>query len=374
MKILITCYASHGGSGTLATELGLRLAKRGHQIHFVSTEVPYRLIGSWKKNIFFHEVETMEYPLFVTQPTDLALANKIAQVAEQYKIDLIHGHYAIPHFPAMYLAKKMLADRGISVKTISTFHGTDVYLIGEDPTLRDIVKFSAEHSNVCTTVSKSLATDAKEIYGLKKMPKIIYNFVTITPEKRGNKELREIFAPKGERIITHMSNFREIKRIPDVVRVFANVNKKIPSRLILIGDGPERNTAYKIAKQLNVLTKIHFLGLQTNIAKLLSISDLFILPSEKESFGLSALEAMASGVPVIATNTCGLPEVIEDGKCGYLSPIGDIKKMTDDTIELLTNHVKYKKFSDRCKTIAESKFDVKKIIDQYEKLYSSLIG
>jgi len=358
----------------LATELGLRLAKRGHQIHFVSTEVPYRLIGSWKKNIFFHEVETMEYPLFVTQPTDLALANKIAQVAEQYKIDLIHGHYAIPHFPAMYLAKKMLADRGISVKTISTFHGTDVYLIGEDPTLRDIVKFSAEHSNVCTTVSKSLATDAKEIYGLKKMPKIIYNFVTITPEKRGNKELREIFAPKGERIITHMSNFREIKRIPDVVRVFANVNKKIPSRLILIGDGPERNTAYKIAKQLNVLTKIHFLGLQTNIAKLLSISDLFILPSEKESFGLSALEAMASGVPVIATNTCGLPEVIEDGKCGYLSPIGDIKKMTDDTIELLTNHVKYKKFSDRCKTIAESKFDVKKIIDQYEKLYSSLIG
>jgi len=373
MKIAIVCYASHGGSGTLATELGLRLVRRGHQIHFISADIPYRLIGPWKKNIFYHEVETLDYPLFVGEPFDLALANKLAEVTEQFKIDIIHVHYAIPHFPAIYLAKQMLKKKGINVKTVSTFHGTDVYIVGEDPTLKDVVRFSAEESDVVTAVSDSLANDAKEIYQLSKKPTVIYNFVTITPEKRNSKELREIFAPKNEKILTHMSNFRQIKRVPDVIKIFSSVDKKIPSRLILIGDGPERNTAYKLAKQLDVLTKIHFLGLQTNIAKLLSISDIFLLPSEKESFGLSALEAMASGVPVVASDTCGVPEVVEDGKTGFLSPVGDLKKMTEDTIKLLSDTELYKNFSEAGKKIAFEKFDDQKIISQYENLYLSLL-
>lgn len=374
MKIAIVCYASHGGSGTLATELGLRLAKRGHQIHYISADVPYRLIGPWKRNIFYHEVDTINYPLFVTEPFDLALANKIAEVVEQYKIDVVHGHYAVPHFPAIYLAKKMLKKKGIDVKTVNTFHGTDVYVVGEDPTLRDIVKFTTEESDAVTAVSNSLAEDAVRLYALEKKPKVIYNFVTITEEKRGSKELREIFAPKGEKILTHMSNFREIKRVPDVVKILSLVNKKIPTKLILIGDGPERNTAYKTAKQLKLLTNIHFLGLQTNISKLLSISDLFILPSEKESFGLSALEAMSSGIPVIATNICGLPEVVEDGKSGYLSDVGDIKKMSDDAINLLSDADLYKNFSKKSKEIAKDKFAEVKIVDQYEKLFQNIIG
>lgn len=374
MKIAIVCYASHGGSGTLATELGIRLASRGHKIHFISVDVPYRLLESpWKKNVYFHEVETIDYPLFVTPPYDLSLANKIFEVCDHYDIELIHSHYAMPHFPAAYLAQKMMERKGKEIKVVSTFHGTDVYVVGDDPTLKDVVGFSASASDAVTAVSKSLADDAQKAYGLEKPVKVIYNFVTITPPKNQEAEINSIFAPSGEKILTHMSNFREVKRVQDVIQIFGQVEKKIPSKLLLIGDGPEKTTAYKYAKKLNLLTKIHFLGLQSNVARLLSISDLFLLPSEKESFGLSALEAMACGIPVIASNTCGIPEVVIDGKTGFLSDVGDIKKMGEDCINLLTDQELYGQFSKDAKQFVSDTFATDKIISQYEELYKSLV-
>ncbi len=374
MKIAIVCYASHGGSGTLATELGTRLASKGHKIHFISVDVPYRLLESpWKRNVYYHEVEANDYPLFVTPPYDLALANKIFEVCDNNGIEIIHSHYAMPHFPAAYLAKHMLAKKGKTVRTVSTFHGTDVYVVGEDPTLKDIIGFSAKTSDAVTAVSQSLANDAKKAYGIEETVHTIYNFVTIDLPKKPETELKSIFAPSGEKVLTHMSNFREVKRVQDVIQIFGQVDKKVQSKLILIGDGPEKTTAYKYAKKLNLLTKIHFLGLQSNVARLLTISDLFLLPSEKESFGLSALEAMACGVPVIATNTCGIPEVVEDGKNGYLSDIGDIKKMGEDSLKLLTDEKLYKSFSDNAIESVKEKFATDKIISQYEDLYKKVL-
>lgn len=373
MKIAIICYASQGGSGTLATELGLKLVKLGHQIHFISADVPYRLIAPWRRNVFYHEVETMQYPLFVDEPFDFALANKIYQVAEQYGIEVIHGHYAMPHFPAIYLAKEMLESKGRKIKTLMTFHGSDVYLVGEDPTLRDIVKFSVEKADGVTAVAKALAEDAQRIYDLKREIQVVPNFVTIVPGAEKSKELREIFAPQNEKIIAHISNFRQIKRIQDVIRLFAAIDKKVPSRLILIGDGPEKNTAYKISKQLNLLTRVHFLGLQTSIAKLLSIADLFILPSQKEGLPLSILEAMASAVPIIATNVCGIPELVKDGESGYLSEVGDIKKMSEDAIKILSDKKLHEKLSKKAKEVALKKYNWEKIVGQYEKIYKQLL-
>lgn len=372
----MVCYASHGGSGTLATELGIKLAARGHKIHFISADVPYRLLeSSWKKNVYFHEIQPFDYPLFISSPYDLSLANKIFEIANQYKIDIVHSHYAIPHSPSAYLASSMLKKINKDIKTITTLHGTDVYLLQDDTTIRDVIEFSLKENNEVTAVSGSLAEDAKNAFRLEKSPKVIYNFVTIRPVKKDpNSELRGIFAPDSGKILTHMSNFREIKRVQDVIQIFALVDKKVPSRLILIGDGPEKNTAYKFAKKLNLLTKIHFLGLQSNIAKLMSISDLFLLPSEKESFGLSALEAMSCGVPVIASNACGIPEVVEDGKTGYLSDIGDIKKMASDAIKLLEDEKLYEEFSRNSEKIVQNRFATDKIIPQYEELYKKVLN
>lgn len=372
MKIAIVCFGSSGGSGVLATELGLRLAKHGHQVHFIAPEMPFRLVGNWKKNVFFHEVEVVWYPVFVSQPYDLALANKIFQVVEQHGIDIIHGHYAVPHFTAILLAKQMAEAKGLKVRTVSTFHGTDVYVMGKDPSIKDVVKYSAENSDCVTTVSRSLANDIHETYGITKDVKVIHNFVTIKPERKKSVALREVFAGKNEKLLCHISNFREVKRIPDVIKIFAAVNKKVPSKLLLIGDGPEKNTAYRLAKKFGVLDRVHFLGVQTNVGKLLSACDIFLLPSEKESFGLSALEAMASGVPVIATNVCGIPEVVEHGKTGFLSELGDVADMAANAIKLLEDKEMFATFSKEAIRVASQKFDITQHVKEYEKLFASL--
>lgn len=373
MNIAIVCYATSGGSGVVATELGMQLAKRGHKIHFISSEVPFRLIGPWKKNIYYHEVDTFDYPLFEEPPYDLALATKIYQVVSQNNIDVIHSHYAVPHSVSAYLAQQMaLANKQI-VGTITTLHGTDVSIVGDEPTLRDVVAFALSKSDVVTSVSQAMASEAEDKYSLNKKVQVIYNFVNIQPPAKTPEDLKDVFGANDSNIITHISNFRQVKRIEDVIRVFNKINKKVDSKLLLIGDGPEQRAAHKLAVKLNVSNKIHFLGLQSSIEKLLAISDLFLLPSEKENFSLSALEAMSCGVPVIATQVGGMAEMIDNGKDGYLFDVGDIDGMAEAGIKLLDDKDSYKKISAAAQKKAKEGFSPEIIVPQYEKLYESVI-
>lgn len=373
MNIAIVCYATSGGSGVVATELGMQLAKRGHKIHFISSEVPFRLIGPWKKNIYYHEVDTFDYPLFEEPPYDLALATKIYQVVTQNNIDVIHSHYAVPHSVSAYLAQQMaLANKQI-VGTITTLHGTDVSIVGDEPTLRDVVAFALSKSDVVTSVSQAMASEAEDKYNLNKKVQVIYNFVNIQPPAKTPEDLKDVFGANDSNIITHISNFRQVKRIEDVIRVFNKINKKVDSKLLLIGDGPEQRAAHKLAVKLNVSNKIHFLGLQSSIEKLLAISDLFLLPSEKENFSLSALEAMSCGVPVIATQVGGMAEMIDNGKDGYLFDVGDIDGMAEAGIKLLDDKDSYKKISAAAQKKAKEGFSPEIIVPQYEKLYESVI-
>lgn len=374
MKIIILCHASSGGSGIVGTELGLALAKKGHQVHFITSEVPFRMMGSWKKNVFYHEVETVDYPLFKYPPYDFSLANKIFDVIVQNKIDIIHCHYAVPHAPAAYLAKQMAKSVGRDVAVITTLHGTDVSLFGTNPTLKDVISFSLKESDAITSVSAAMATEAKEVFQLPEEPEVIYNFVDIKPPTKVPEDLKEVFGFNNAKIITHISNFRAVKRIEDVIKIFARVEKKTNARLVLIGDGPEQRTAHKLAVKLGIINKIHFLGLQSSIAKLLSITDVFLLPSEKENFSLSALEAMACGVPVVATNVGGMPEMIESGVDGYLAEVGDVCAMADYVIDLLSNESKYKKISETARYKITEKFAAEKIVPLYEELYKKTLA
>lgn len=373
MNIAIVCYATSGGSGVVATELGMQLAKRGHKIHFISSEVPFRLIGPWKKNIYYHEVDTFDYPLFEEPPYDLALATKIYQVVAQNNIDVIHSHYAVPHSVSAYLAQQMALANKQNVGTITTLHGTDVSIVGDEPTLRDVIAFALSKSDVVTSVSQAMATEAEGKYGLNKKVQVIYNFVNIQPPAKTPEDLKDVFGANDSNIITHISNFRQVKRIEDVIRVFNKINKKVDSKLLLIGDGPEQRAAHKLAVKLNVSNKIHFLGLQSSIEKLLAISDLFLLPSEKENFSLSALEAMSCGVPVIATQVGGMAEMIDSGKDGYLFDVGDIDGMAEAGIKLLDDKDSYKKISSAAQKKAKEGFSPEIIVPQYEKLYESVI-
>ncbi len=373
MNIAIVCYATSGGSGVVATELGMQLAKRGHKIHFISSEVPFRLIGPWKKNIYYHEVDTFDYPLFEEPPYDLALATKIYQVVSQNNIDVIHSHYAVPHSVSAYLAQQMALANKQNVGTITTLHGTDVSIVGDEPTLRDVIAFALSKSDVVTSVSQAMATEAEGKYGLNKKVQVIYNFVNIQPPAKTPEDLKDVFGANDSNIITHISNFRQVKRIEDVIRVFNKINKKVDSKLLLIGDGPEQRAAHKLAVKLNVSNKIHFLGLQSSIEKLLAISDLFLLPSEKENFSLSALEAMSCGVPVIATQVGGMAEMIDSGKDGYLFDVGDIDGMAEAGIKLLDDKDSYKKISSAAQKKAKEGFSPEIIVPQYEKLYESVI-
>ena len=373
MNIAIVCYATSGGSGVVATELGMQLAKRGHKIHFISSEVPFRLIGPWKKNIYYHEVDTFDYPLFEEPPYDLALATKIYQVVSQNNIDVIHSHYAVPHSVSAYLAQQMALANKQNVGTITTLHGTDVSIVGDEPTLRDVIAFALSKSDVVTSVSQAMAAEAEVKYGLNKKVQVIYNFVNIQPPAKTPEDLKDVFGANDSNIITHISNFRQVKRIEDVIRVFNKINKKVDSKLLLIGDGPEQRAAHKLAVKLNVSNKIHFLGLQSSIEKLLAISDLFLLPSEKENFSLSALEAMSCGVPVIATQVGGMAEMIDNGKDGYLFDVGDIDGMAEAGIKLLDDKDSYKKISAAAQKKAKEGFSPEIIVPQYEKLYESVI-
>lgn len=371
MNIAIVCYPTFGGSGVVATELGLALARKGHQVHFITYSYPVRL-DYLEMNIHFHEVHVEEYPLFHYQPYELALSSKMVSVIKAYKIDVLHVHYAIPHAYAGYMAKQMLKKEGIEIPMITTLHGTDITLVGNHPNYKQAVTFSINESDVVTSVSESLKQDTLRLFDIEKEIFVIPNFIDIEKDRHTAPCKRSIMAQKNERIITHISNFRKVKRIPDVIDVFHRVTQKIPSKLILAGDGPEREYAEHKCKQLGIKNKVLFLGNTLDVDRLLCASDLFLLPSESESFGLSALEAMASGVPVISSNAGGLHEVNENGFSGFLSAVGDIADMSKNAIYILEDDNRLNQFKKQAR-ISAQRFDERKIIPIYEELYEKTI-
>ncbi|MGO1750972.1 MAG: N-acetyl-alpha-D-glucosaminyl L-malate synthase BshA [Psychroflexus sp.] len=373
MKIAIVCYPTFGGSGVVATELGIALSKRGHEIHFVTYKQPVRLEYLSNK-IKYHEVIVPEYPLFHYQPYELALSSKLVTVVKEHDIDLLHVHYAIPHAYAGFMAQQMLKTEGIDLPMMTTLHGTDITLVGSHSFYKPAVNFSINESNVVTSVSQSLKEDTKAIFDIHKEIHVVPNFIDFQnlPKNIGECQ-RDLMAEDDERIITHVSNLRPVKRIDDLIKVFHKVQQKIKSRLIIIGDGPERENASKLAHELGIREKIMFLGKSNEIEKILCYSDLFLLPSEKESFGLAALEAMAYGVPVISTDVGGVPEVNIDGQSGYLSALGDINDMANNAIKILENTDTLDKFKLRARDIALN-FDMQNIVPQYEKLYETMLN
>ena len=372
MNIAIVCYPTFGGSGVVATELGIALARKGHQVHFITYSYPVRL-DFLEMNIHFHEVHVEEYPLFHYQPYELALSSKMAYVIKTYHIDILHVHYAIPHAYAGYMAKQMLKREGIEVPMVTTLHGTDITLVGNHPTYKEAVTFSINESDIVTSVSESLKQDTLRLFRIDKDIKVIPNFTNIKKSKETSPCKRTVMAKPEELIVTHISNFRKVKRIDDVVRIFYGIQQKLPAKLIMVGDGPEREIADQLCKDLGIKSKVLFLGNTSDIDRILCFTDLFLLPSASESFGLSALEAMAAGVPVVSSNTGGLPEVNEEGVSGYLCPIGDVKAMAEKAIYILEDKTRLAQFKQNARKVAE-RFDEEKIVPMYEALYYSAIG
>lgn len=372
MNIAIVCYPTFGGSGVVATELGLALARKGHQVHFITYSYPVRL-DFLEMNIHFHEVHVEEYPLFHYQPYELALSSKMAYVVKTYHIDILHVHYAIPHAYAGYMAKQMLKREGIEVPMVTTLHGTDITLVGNHPTYKEAVTFSINESDIVTSVSESLKQDTLRLFRIDKDIKVIPNFTNIKKSKETSPCKRTVMAKPEELIVTHISNFRKVKRIDDVVRIFYGIQQKLPAKLIMVGDGPEREIADQLCKDLGIKSKVLFLGNTSDIDRILCFTDLFLLPSASESFGLSALEAMAAGVPVVSSNTGGLPEVNEEGVSGYLCPIGDVKAMAEKAIYILEDKARLAQFKQNARKVAE-RFDEEKIVPMYEALYYSAMG
>ena len=371
MNIAIVCYPTFGGSGVVATELGLALARKGHQVHFITYSYPVRL-DFLEMNIHFHEVHVEEYPLFHYQPYELALSSKMAYVIKTYHIDILHVHYAIPHAYAGYMAKQMLKREGIEVPMVTTLHGTDITLVGNHPTYKEAVTFSINESDIVTSVSESLKQDTLRLFRIDKDIKVIPNFTNIKKSKETSPCKRTVMANPEELIVTHISNFRKVKRIDDVVRIFYGIQQKLPAKLIMVGDGPEREIADQLCKDLGIKSKVLFLGNTSDIDRILCFTDLFLLPSASESFGLSALEAMAAGVPVVSSNTGGLPEVNEEGVSGYLCPIGDVKAMAEKAIYILEDKTRLAQFKQNARKVAE-RFDENRIVPMYEALYYSAI-
>lgn len=371
MNIAIVCYPTFGGSGVVATELGLALARKGHQVHFITYSYPVRL-DFLEMNIHFHEVHVEEYPLFHYQPYELALSSKMAYVIKTYHIDILHVHYAIPHAYAGYMAKQMLKREGIEVPMVTTLHGTDITLVGNHPTYKEAVTFSINESDIVTSVSESLKQDTLRLFRIDKDIKVIPNFTNIKKSKETSPCKRTVMAKPEELIVTHISNFRKVKRIDDVVRIFYGIQQKLLAKLIMVGDGPEREIADQLCKDLGIKSKVLFLGNTSDIDRILCFTDLFLLPSASESFGLSALEAMAAGVPVVSSNTGGLPEVNEEGVSGYLCPIGDVKAMAEKAIYILEDKTRLAQFKQNARKVAE-RFDEDKIVPMYEALYYSTI-
>ena len=372
MKIGITCYPTYGGSGVVATELGKGLAKRGHQIHFISYAMPMRLDG-FMNNIFYHEVEMATYPLFEFPLYTPALASKMVEVAKFEKLDLIHAHYAIPHATSAYIAKQILNDEHLRI--ITTLHGTDITLIGLEPSFLSVMKFSIEKSDGVTAVSRFLKEKTITNYSINKEIEVIPNFVdTKLFTRMADANLRKAIAPNGEKILIHTSNFRLVKRVTDVIRIFNLVIKKIPSKLVLIGDGPDRSNCENLCRELQLDDNVKFLGKQAELVELLSAADLFLMPSQSESFGLSALEAMACEVPVISSSVGGLPELVVHGETGYIAEIGDIERMAKYTIELLLNDTRREMFAKAGRKRAVENFDIDEIVGVYERHYEKILN
>jgi L-malate glycosyltransferase len=371
VKIGITCYPTYGGSGIVATELGMELADRGHEIHFISYALPMRL-NTARANIQFHEVEVTNYPLFDHPPYALALATKMAEIAETHKLDLLHCHYAIPHSVSAFLAKSMLLPRRLPV--VTTLHGTDITLVGSDRSYLPITRFSINQSDGVTAVSNYLKEATIRVIGAKNDIEVIYNFVNCDKYiPSTNQGLRNHFAPDGESILIHVSNFRAVKRPAEVVRIFSRVQEKLPSILLMVGDGPERSNAEWCARQADIERKVHFLGKQDNIEELIGISDLLLLPSLTESFGLVALEAMACEVPVVASRVGGLSEVVADGIAGFLVDPQDIEKMAECSLAILSDSSVRKEMGKRAREKAHAQFCSNKIISLYENYYRKVI-
>ncbi|MGM7701657.1 N-acetyl-alpha-D-glucosaminyl L-malate synthase BshA [Pseudalkalibacillus sp. Hm43] len=372
LKIGITCYPTVGGSGVVATELGKMLAKEGHEIHFITSSVPFRL-EKFYSNIHFHEVEVNQYSVFRYPPYDLTLASKMAEIAEREELDLLHVHYAVPHAICAYLAKQMVGDH---LKIVTTLHGTDITVLGYDPSLSELIKFGIEQSDSVTAVSNSLIEQTQVLLGTDKEIECVYNFIDEKVYHRTTStDLRKEYGiGPDEKVIIHVSNFRGVKRVPDVVNTFHRVNKKVPSKLLLVGDGPELTVACRLTKELGIEDDVHFLGKQDNIAELFSISDLKLLLSEKESFGLVLLEAMACGVPVIGTNIGGIPEVIEDGKTGYVCKVGDLDVITEKSLEILQNDELHEQMSKNAIEHVHTQFHSRKIVEQYMDVYAKTLG
>jgi N-acetyl-alpha-D-glucosaminyl L-malate synthase BshA len=374
MKIAIVCYPTFGGSGVVATELGLELARRGHEIHFITYSQPVRL-ALLNPNVHYHEVIVPEYPLFHFQPYELALSSKLVDMVKLYKIEVLHVHYAIPHAYAGYMAKQMLKDEGIDIPMVTTLHGTDITLVGNHPFYKPAVTFSINKSDYVTSVSQSLKDDTLKLFNIKNEIQVIPNFIELDKNKYDPTVpcRRSVMAKEDERIITHISNFRKVKRIPDIIKIFYKIQKEIPSKLMMVGDGPEKEKAERMCRKFGIQDKVIFFGNSNEIDRILCLTDLFLLPSETESFGLAALEAMACGVPVISSNSGGLPEVNLDGVSGYLSDVGEIDEMAENALKILKDDSVLAEFKKNALHVAEN-FDIKNILPIYEALYLKAIN
>jgi N-acetyl-alpha-D-glucosaminyl L-malate synthase BshA len=371
MKIGIVCYPTFGGSGVVATELGKALAKEGHEIHFITYSQPSRL-DFLNENLFYHEVDFRSYPLFEYAPYELALASKMVSVVKNEKLDLLHVHYAIPHASAAYMAKQILKTEGIYIPVVTTLHGTDITLVGKDPSYEPVVTFSINQSDGVTSVSEDLKKETYEFFRITRDIEVIPNFIDLEKFKKQKKDhFKKAICPNGEALIVHTSNFRKVKRIKDVVDIFFNIQKEIPAKLLMIGDGPERAKAEKQAHDLGIGHDVRFLGKQEAVEEVLSVADLFLMPSEKESFGLAALEAMACEVPVISSNTGGLPELNVQGITGFMSNVGDVEDMTRNALHILNkDHLP----SFKANALKRAKeFDISNILPLYENYYHKIL-
>jgi N-acetyl-alpha-D-glucosaminyl L-malate synthase BshA len=372
MKIGIVLYPTFGGSGVVGTELGKALAKKGHEIHFITYSQPVRL-GSFRENIYYHEVAVSDYPLFEYQPYETELTSKMVDVVKHENLDVLHVHYAIPHASAAFMAKQILKSQGISIPYITTLHGTDITLVGKDPSFEPVITFCINQSDAVTAVSQSLKNDTYRHFNTQREIHVIPNF--IVPNKETSfvtSDIRRKYAQDNERILCHVSNFRKVKRVEDVVRIFAKVNEVIGAKLLFAGDGPERYACEQLARSLGICNKVIFLGKVRDTAHVLSLADLFLLPSETESFGLAALEAMAVGVPVISSNTGGIPEVNVHGETGYLSDVGNIDEMAENALRILSDDTVLNQFKEKALERSHV-FSLEKILPMYEKIYTDLV-
>lgn len=373
MNIGIVCYPTFGGSGVVATELGKALATKGHKVHFISYQQPVRL-DVFSENIFYHEVKVSSYPLFDYTPYELVLTSKLVDVVKYEKLDILHVHYAIPHASAAYMAQCILKSQNINIPFITTLHGTDITLVGKDPSFEPVITFAINQSNAVTAVSESLKKDTLKHFGINRSIDVIPNFICVDQYKpnESTESLKKSFAPNNEKILIHVSNFRKVKRVTDVIKVFDIVRKEIPAKLLLVGDGPERYKLEELCKELGTCDLVQFLGKIRETEKVMAASDLFILPSETESFGLAALEAMAAGIPVISSNTGGIPEVNQQAFSGYLSNVGNVDEMAKNAISILKDDNTLTSFKNNA-IVQAKKFAISEVLPKYENLYKTLI-